>query len=383
MEDSTPNLQLLELKLTSFKSYAGEQLTFGPRLNGITGLNGVGKTNLLDAVYYLCMGKSHFNLNDIHLARHGSNFFRLEGTFRRAGKKEEIVAKVEPRRRKEMQRNGLAYERLSDHVGFAPVVFIAPDDTILVREGSEERRRLLDNTLSQIDPEYLQHLITYNKVLRQRNALLKQFGEQRRVDKALLATYDMQLLEPAEAIHRRRADFVERFNPIFLQYAHVLSGHQEEVSCHFESQQLETTLEALLRDAREKDLAVERTTVGPHKDDLIFCLGAHPIKRYGSQGQVKTFVLALKLAQYELLRQEVGYAPLLLLDDIFDKLDRTRVERLLQLLVDQAFGQMFVTDTHRARLEDILRQVDAQYSIFEVKQGQARRLNEEEKEDEA
>jgi len=365
------NIQLEKLILTNFKNYESESLDCSPRLNCIVGMNGMGKTNLLDAVYYLCMGKSHFKLVDGNVVRHKADFFRLEGHFRLAGRLEKIVAKVQPRRRKELERNGVAYQRLSDHVGLLPVVFIAPDDTYLIAEGSEARRQFLDNTLSQIEHRYLQELIRYNQVLKQRNALLKQFAERGHSDPALLEVYDRQLLEPADYIHRRRSEFLADFTPNLIETVRILSGAREEVACVYRSQLNDASLEQLLRDAREKDCYLERSTVGIHKDDLHFLLGDYPLKRFGSQGQLKSFVLALKLAQYELLRRHKELAPILLLDDIFDKLDRGRVEHLLGLLLSRQFGQVFITDTHEQRLENIIRQFDADYCKFKVSNGRA------------
>jgi DNA replication and repair protein RecF len=368
------DLYLEKLILTNFKNYESESLSCSPQLNCMVGMNGMGKTNLLDAVYYLCMGKSHFKLVDSNVMRHEAGFFRLEGHFILSGRNEKIVAKVQPRRRKELERNGVSYQRLSDHVGLLPVVFIAPDDTYLISEGSEARRQFLDNTLSQLDHRYLQELIRYNQVLKQRNALLKQFGESGRSQPDLLEVYDRQLLEPAGYIHRRRRDFLADFAPYLTETVHILSGAREEVSCAYRSRLDEAPLEKLLRDAREKDCLLERSTVGIHKDDLVFLLGEHPLKRFGSQGQLKSFVLALKLAQYELLRRHKEVAPILLLDDIFDKLDRSRVEQLLGLLLSRSFGQIFITDTHEQRLENIIRRFDANYRTFKVINGHAEEM---------
>ena len=363
------NLYLERLILTNFKNYESEHLSCSPQLNCIVGMNGMGKTNLLDAVYYLCMGRSHFKLVDSNVVRHEAGFFRLEGHFQVEGRAEKIVAKVQPRRKKELERNGVAYQRLSDHVGLLPVVFIAPDDTYLVSEGSEARRRFLDNTLSQLDHRYLQELIRYHQVLKQRNALLKQFGESGRVQPALLEVYDAQLLPPAEYIHQRRTAFLADFVPYLTETVSILSGAREAVSCAYRSRLSETPLASLLQEAREKDCLLERTTVGIHRDDLVFRLGDYPLKRFGSQGQLKSFVLALKLAQYELLRRHKERRPILLLDDIFDKLDRSRVEQLLGLLLERPFGQIFITDTHEQRLETIIRQLDAKYRTFKVVNG--------------
>lgn len=335
----------------------------------------MGKTNLLDAIYYLCMGKSYFNTPDSLMAKHGEAFFRLEGHFERNGKKERIVAKVIPRKKKELERNGLAYQRLSEHVGLLPVVMIAPDDTYLVREGSEARRSFLDNTLSQIDNAYLNQLITYNKLLKQRNALLKQFGEHGRYDRAMVEVYDQQMLAPAQAIHNARSAFMQGFQPLVQQAYAQISGEAESIDCTYRSKLTDTPFSALLAEAAEKDRILQRSTVGPHKDDLVFEIGGYPLKRFASQGQLKSFVLSLKLAQYQVLREEKKVPPLLLLDDIFDKLDGQRVTQLLRLLQQQAFGQAFITDTDETRLSAIIRETGQPFLKYRITQGQAEKTD--------
>ncbi len=365
-------MYLEKLILTNFKNYEYEKIDCRPTLNCFVGLNGMGKTNLLDAVYYLCMGKSHFNLVDSNVVRHGAGFFRLEGHFLDGATREKIVAKVQPRRRKALERNDIAYRKLSDHVGFIPVVFIAPDDTYLVREGSEARRSFLDNTLSQLDHDYLAALIQYNKVLKQRNATLKMMAETQRFQPTLIEVYDAQLLAPAALIHERRHAFVERFSPWLRETVSILSGEREAVDCQYDSKLNDEPFDQLLAEALEKDRLLERSTVGIHRDDLYFELNGHPLKRFGSQGQLKSFILALKLAQYKLLQQEKGTPPLLLLDDLFDKLDDSRVEQLLELLLQQEFGQIFITDTHEDRLVDIIRNFQQDYRKFTIENGKIR-----------
>ena len=339
------------------------------------GQNGMGKTNLLDAIYYLCMGKSYFNAPDSLIARHGEDFFRLEGRFEREGKKERIVAKVIPRKKKELERNDVPYQRLSEHVGLLPVVMIAPDDTYLVSEGSEARRSFLDNTLSQIDNAYLHQLITYNKLLKQRNALLKQFGEHGRYDRAMVEVYDQQMLAPAQAIHKARNAFMEGFQPLVQQAYAQISGEAESIDCTYRSKLTDTPFSTLLAEAAEKDRILQRSTVGPHKDDLVFEIERYPLKRFASQGQLKSFVLSLKLAQYQVLKEEKNVPPLLLLDDIFDKLDGQRVTQLLQLLQQQAFGQAFITDTDEARLSAIIQETGQPFLKYRIQQGRAEKID--------
>ncbi len=362
-------MHLKTLTLTNFKNYDLQTLAFSERLNCLTGRNGMGKTNVLDAIYYLCMCKSHFGINDRLVMQRGADFFRLEGDFVREEKKEKIVAKVIPRKRKEIERNGVVYKRLIDHIGLLPVVMAAPDDTVIAREGSEERRRFLDNTLSQSDPIYLRHLVAYNRLLSQRNALLKQFHAERRFDENLLQIFDEQMQEPAAFIVKARQQFLENFEPILKENYAAISEDQEGIACVYNSKLLTENFADLLHDAREKDRVLQRTTIGIHKDDLAFKIDAHALKVFASQGQLKSFILALKLAQYEFLRQHKGIAPLLLLDDIFDKLDRGRVRSLINLILEKNYGQTFITDTDENRLQDILSAAGSDFKIFSVDEG--------------
>ncbi len=364
-------MQLDRFILTNFKNYEYQAIDCAPGLTCFVGKNGMGKTNLLDAVYYLCMGKSHFNTPDSLLCYHGTDFFRLEGHFSRKDKAEKIVAKVMPRKKKELERNGMPYSRLSEHVGLLPVVMIAPDDTALATEGSETRRSFLDNTLSQIDNRYLQQLITYNKVLSQRNALLKQFGEQGGYNTELVEAYDRQLIIPGAAIHIARRNFLEGFRELLQELYRQISGGAESVDCLYNSKLLDSPFEKLLGQAAEKDRILQRTTVGIHKDDLDFSIEGYPLKRFASQGQLKSFVLALKLAQYRVLMQEKKVPPILLLDDIFDKLDSQRVSQLLALLLEGDYGQAFITDTDESRLEAIIHKFGHDFLKYEIESGAA------------
>lgn len=367
-----PNLLKLErFTLTHFKNYSHQQIECHPRWNCYVGKNGMGKTNLLDAIYYLAIGKDYGGLPDAYLTQHHAEFFRLDGLFLVQEKKERIVVKVIPRKKKEIEKNGIAYDRISEHLGLIPIVYICPDDTDIVKEGSEVRRKFLDNTLSQIDRKYLQYLITFNRLLKQRNALLKQFAEQQTFNSSLLRVYNLQMTEPAAYLHLVRKQFTGRFNEILRQVVTHLSSDHEAVSCVYQSDLHETALDKLLLDAEEKDRHLQRTTTGPHKDELQFHLEDKPLKRFASQGQLKTFVLALKLAQYELLRAEKNELPLLLLDDIFDKLDQTRVKNLLQYLQDHHFGQVFITDTHPERIVSILDDFQLDYQKYIIDNGTA------------
>ncbi len=360
-----------QLQLTNFKNYEQQSILCSPHVNCFVGLNGMGKTNLLDAVYYLCMTKSHTALNDNNIVRHGGDFFRLEALFQKDGKREKIVAKVIPRKKKVFERNEVPYPRLADHIGEYPVVIIAPNDTNIILEGSEVRRRFLDNTLSQLDPIYLRSLLTYNKILEQRNALLKQFAERRSFNQNLLEAYNVQLIEPAQLICDKRKIFIASFCAVLQEIYQFISMQRETIDCQYQSKLTESNFEQLLVETAEKDRALQRTTTGIHKDDLELKINGYPAKQFASQGQLKSLVLSLKLAQYEILRHEKKMQPLLLLDDIFDKLDKTRVSNLLKLLLEKSFGQIFITDTDEHRVTEIVQQLNTPYQKFYIENGNA------------
>lgn len=364
-------LYLESLALVNFRNYEQVRLACSARLNCFVGRNGMGKTNLLEAIYYLCMGKSHTNLNDQYLARHDADFFRLEGVFLANGEaREQIVVKMKARQRKEIARNGAPYPRLADHVGRYPVVIITPDDTLIATEGSEERRRLLDNTLCQIDNRYLTQLLQYNQLLKQRNALLKQW-EGRPVPAGLLEVYDLQMESPAQYIYERRQLFIADFGPRLAEAYSAISGGQEAAALEYRSALRQAGWAELMARQAEQDRALQRTTAGIHRDDLLFSLSGHPLKRMASQGQLKSYVLSLKLAQYQIIREQKGAAPILLLDDIFDKLDRGRVEQLLAYLLASAYGQIFISDTDPERVNRLLQPFGADKALYLIDQGTA------------
>jgi len=364
-------VHLSSLKLSNFKNYESQTFALSPRLNCFTGLNGMGKTNVLDAVYFLCLCKSHTSLNDKHLVRHGEAFFRLEGQFEIESGNTKIVTKYPLGQRKEIERDGVPFTRLTDYIGQFPVVMIAPDDVALVQDGSEERRRFLDATLSQISLGYLQNLLVYNALLKQRSALLKKFWEEKTFDAALLEGIDRQMPAPATAIYEQRWKFVQAFVPLFQEYYAAISGGREGVGAAFETDLAgSANLTDLFQKNLEKDRLLQRTTTGPHRDDLVLYMNEQPVKKFASQGQLKSCLLALRLAQYEVLRREKGFAPILLLDDIFDKLDEQRVRQLVCLLIGRDFGQIFITDTQRSRIEEVVASFTGDYKIFEIENGQ-------------
>ncbi|MBL7827809.1 MAG: DNA replication/repair protein RecF [Saprospiraceae bacterium] len=362
-------MHLAYLKLGNFKNYESQRFDFSEKLNCLTGLNGMGKTNVLDAVHLLCLCKSQSGLNDKQLIRHGESFYRAEGQFVSGKEKTKIVAKFQGGQTKQFETNGKPLERLSDHIGRIPLVAITPDDVTLVQEGSEERRRFMDQSLSQISSEYLQNLLIYNALLKQRNALLKTFAEQRRFDEVLLESIDRQMKTPAELLHGSRSRFVVDFKPYFSEYYAQISGGNETVDLSYRSDLESGALDVLLAENLEKDRLLQRTTSGTHRDDLLLFMDGLPLKKFASQGQLKSYLLALRLAQYDALRKEKGVAPILLLDDIFDKLDEHRVRSLVALLLKRDFGQVFITDTQRSRIEQVVSSFTGNFKLFEIENG--------------
>lgn len=350
-------MYIQSLKLTNFKNYASQSFEFAPRLNCITGPNGRGKTNALDAVYYLCLCKSHSGLSDRHLVRHGESFFRIEGLFEKDGTNSKVVAKFQLPTRKEMETNGVLYDRLSAHIGLFPAVMVAPGDISLVQDGSEERRRFLDTTLSQINPDYLRQLMVYTALLKNRNALLKKFAEERRFDSALLETIDMQMNLPAQRIFEQRAAFIAEFEPFFQKAYAAISGSKELPGIVYGSDLSERPLAEWMEANQEKDRVLQRTAAGVHRDDLTLLLDQYAAKKFGSQGQLKSFLLSLRLAQAAYMALQQSAEPILLLDDIFDKLDAGRVENLIYFLLHETSGQVFITDAQKTRLEPMLGEV--------------------------
>ena len=357
---------LSTLTLTNFKNYQFQEFDFCAGINGIAGLNGVGKTNILEAIYYLCMCKNNRNLTDRRLAHYGTGFFRLEGLFTVAEEQQNIVAKIMVGKMKLFECNGVVYEKLADHIGRLPVVMVVPDDTLLITEGSEERRRFLNNSLSQLDEVYLQDVLQYNRLLRQRNAALKAMAEQRRLQPDLLESYDSQLQAPAHRIFTRRQAFVQDLLPIFKEVYADMCSNTENVEITCRSDLIDNDLQQLLKVNQGRDFALQRTTKGIHKDELECTLNGHSLKRFGSQGQIKSFVFALKLAQYQLLRQGKNTTPILLLDDIFDKLDKYRVQKLAQRISTDTFGQVFITDTREERLREMIETLGVEWKILRL-----------------
>lgn len=350
-------MHLRKLQLFEFKNHTEGLFEFCPQINCITGRNGCGKTNVLDAIYYLSNTKSFFNGIDQQLIRHGSEFFSVHGWF--AGDTETEILVSFNKGKKTLKKNGKTLPRMIDHIGSIQAVFITPYDISLVLEGSEERRRFADYTLCQTDRTYLEALNFYRKIQEQRNAYLKKC-EGRFVDEDILESYDARLVPAAEKIHQTRAKFMQEFLPLFHEFFEFLTGEKEEPGVTYLSELSEHPFVDLLRQNRDRDRILMRTGSGIHKDDLEFTLNNFPLKKYGSQGQIKSFVIALKLAQYRYFLDKTDQKPLLLLDDIFEKIDAYRAGKLMELVARDYFGQIIITDTHPERVREHLDPVEAE-----------------------
>jgi len=361
---------LKQLSVLNFKNYTETSLDFLAHVNAFAGPNGAGKTNLLDAIHYLALCKSYFNPIDSQHIKKGEDWFMVQGEFDKDYASDTISCSLKKNQKKQFKKNKKDYPRLADHIGQFPLVMISPSDTSIVTEGSEERRKFMDNVISQTDNQYLDILIHYNKILLQRNTLLKQIREKGIFDVGLLEVLNLQLVEAGERIFSRRKQFMARFLPEFERYYAFLSTDAEQVALVYESPLMGQDFETLLRQSIDRDRALERTTQGIHKDDLLFTIhDGMVLKKFGSQGQQKSFLIALKLAQYSFLRTCKQYKPLLLLDDIFDKLDEYRTRKLMQLVSEDEFGQIFLTDTNGERIKQIFDEIEKPIRIFEVKGG--------------
>lgn len=352
--------------MVQFKNYPQKAFAFHERIVGISGNNGVGKTNLLDAIYYLCFTKSYFSKSDQQNVKTGAQGFRAEGSFLWDGKEQKVVCVVRESVKKEFSVNGENYEKFSAHIGKFPCVVIAPDDVQIITGGSEERRRFLDALISQLDPTYLQQLIEYNKILQQRNGFLKSYAEKKQTDLSLLDVYDEQILPAAGYIFEQRQVWLKSILPLVNNFYTRIAGTEEPLIPKYESQLMQCSYGILLKQYREKDLLLQRTLSGIHKDDIDLSLDGQPFKNLASQGQRKSLLFALKLAEYETLREAKGFAPILLLDDVFEKLDEHRMHNLLDWVCVQNQGQVFITDTHGERIREELNKLSVSYQLIEL-----------------
>lgn len=362
------NIVLNQLHLLNFKNYQDASFAFSEKINCLVGNNGVGKTNVLDAICYLSLTKSYFNSGDGQSINQGAQFLMLEGNFSKDESIDKITLGLKSGEKKVLKRNGKTYDRLADHIGSFPLVIVSPSDTDLILGGSDVRRKLIDSVISQSDKIYLDDLLAYNRALMQRNSLLKSFAHARYFDEDQLALYNDQLIGRGKLIFEKRKRFIEILQPILLEYYEAISGGAEQISLAYESALHQNSFEELLRESLLRDRAVQFTTQGIHRDDLMLSLLDYPLKKMGSQGQQKTFLIALKLAQFDFLKAQSGLVPLLLLDDIFDKLDEQRVTALIKLVNDHRFGQIFITDTHPERTRAIAKRINEEARIFTINQ---------------
>ncbi|MDR2040445.1 MAG: DNA replication/repair protein RecF [Bacteroidales bacterium] len=358
--------QLKHLSLINFKNYEQAEFEFCSKINCFVGNNGTGKTNVLDAIYYLSMTKSCFHTADTQNIRYENDFFVIQGEYDRKGTTENIYCGVKRGQKKVFRRNKKDYERLSEHIGLLPVVMVSPADNQLITGGSDERRRFMNEVISQYDHQYLLEMMNYNRALEQRNALLKKFAEDRYFDNDMLEIWNEQLMLTGNRIFEHRLNFCKVLIPVFQDYYENISGGNEKVELIYRSQLQDKDFASLLLESASKDRLLQYTTCGIHKDDLLLQMSGYPIKKSGSQGQQKTFLVSLKMAYSDFIRQHCKIAPILLLDDIFDKFDTSRVSHIVKLVADKKFGQIFITDTGREHIEDILKTTGSEYQLFEI-----------------
>jgi DNA replication and repair protein RecF len=361
-----PMVRLQQLSLVQFRNYVQKQLVFTDRIVGIVGPNGTGKTNILDAVYYLSFTKSYFNRPDAQNVNHAYEGMRVEGTYEINGMEVPITCILRETLKKEFYFDQEPYSKLSQHIGKIPCVMIAPDDVQIITGSSEERRKLMDSLLSQMHPNYLKHLIQYNKILVQRNSLLKNAAENGLLDPVLLETMNEQLIENGNIIYSYRQELIQQYLPAMLSLYQHIAGQKDEIDIHYQSQLYQDKFENLLNQSLSKDQVLQRTNVGIHKDDLIITIQGQPFKQEASQGQRKSLLFAIRLAEWNLIKENKGFSPILLMDDIFEKLDEQRMIQLLEWVSHHTDGQVFITDTHKERIAEILGKHLNSYQLIEL-----------------
>ena len=360
------SLFLKKISIINYKNILDKEYELDPKINCFVGDNGVGKTNILDAVYHLSMGKSYFNVKNDQLINRGKDYMLVDGVFELNNKNESIVFSLKIGEKKVLKRNGKPYKKFSNHIGLIPVVLISPYDNDLINEGSSERRKFIDSIISQNDKEYLINLIAYTRVIQNRNKLLKQYNRSVDFDLDTIKVYDDQIYKLSEPIFKARDKFIKEFTPLVLEKYKHISDDKEKISIEYKSDLINNNIENLIKDSFQKDVILQYTSVGLHKDDFIFNIDENRIKRFGSQGQQKSFLIALKLAQFDYLKNETGNSPILLMDDIFDKLDLMRVKRIVEIVNSTNFGQLFLSDTDKERIEKVLSSLNLSSKIFEV-----------------
>lgn len=359
-------MYLESLSLINYKSFDEASFELDEKINCFVGANGIGKTNVLDAVYHLAFAKSYFNPITKQNIRHGTDFFVIDGRLKQDGKTDKIVISAKKGAKRIVKKNGKEYERISDHIGYIPLVIISPTDRDLILEGSSTRRKFMDSVISLQNQKYLHHLIDYQKLLDQRNSLLKYFKSNNTYNGDALAVYDEQMAGLGEKIHEVRKAFVESLVPIFKKFYQQISQREEQMDIHYKSDLTDNDSHEVFKDSLQKDMQLLYTSAGIHKDDLVFQMDGFPVKKFGSQGQQKSFLTALKIAQFDFLKERAQKQPILLLDDIFDKLDESRVQQIVKMVDDGHFGQIFISDTHPERTREVVEKVHQSFKIFEL-----------------
>jgi DNA replication and repair protein RecF len=368
-------MYLETLRLINFKNYKNIEFNFNQEINCLVGENGVGKTNVLDAIYYLSLTKSFFNISDTQLILHNQSSFSILGDFQKNDRSLEVKCKAHLNNKKSFTINGKNYDKIKDHIGVLPVVLISPNDTDIIRGISENRRKFIDSVISQLDNVYLENLIHYNHALKQRNALLKQSEDISTIDLDLITTFDQILVRAGNIIHEIRKRFLARFIPILKRLYDDISDHKECIDVIYQSDLNENDFTELLNESRARDVLLRRTTKGIHKDDYRLVIDGYPIKQYASQGQQKSLIVSLKISQFEIFREDNGYKPILLMDDVFDKLDDQRIEKIMNLVAGHTFGQIFVTDARPERTLSIFESIQSDIFIYHIHNGIAEILS--------
>lgn len=362
-------MHLDSIRLIQYKNYEQAHVSFSPQVNCFLGDNGSGKTNLLDAIFYLSFTKSADQAQDLQCILHEADFFSIRGEFQLDSKKWVVLCAYQAGKKKQIKLDDKPYKRASEHIGKFPAVLIAPNDTDVIRGASEDRRKFFDAIISQVDQAYLNNLIAYNHALKQRNSLLKQFADQDRFDADLLEPFTRQLIDLGSKVHAVRKKFIGQFKPLLIEHYSVLSNEKEVIDIQYESD-FEEDIHQKFSSSLKKDLILKRTNKGTHKDEFVFLMDDKPVKKFGSQGQQKSYLIALKLANFDFLKNELGLKPILLLDDIFDKLDDHRIEKLMQMVASDAFGQIFVTDARPERSISIFEKIEQEHKFFQIKEGE-------------
>ena len=357
---------LKSITLTNYKSFSAKTVDFDPKINCFIGPNGIGKSNVLDAIYHLSFGKSYFNPISSQNIKHGEDFFAIKGSYKNESKEEVVIINFKKNDKKVIKRNNKKYEKFSDHIGFIPLVIISPSDRNLIAEGSDIRRKFIDSVISQSDKKYLENLINYNKILTQRNSLLKLIFKNKNFDKQTIQVYDSQLESIGEKIHMKRKMFLNDFIPVFKDKYKSISNNNEDVDIRYKTDLEFDKLSVLLQENIEKDMFLQYTSKGIHKDDLVFNINDYSVKKFGSQGQQKSLLIALKLAQFDFLKSQNKNNPILLLDDIFDKLDKNRVKQIINLVSANDFGQIFISDTDEERTMESIKEINNSNKIFKL-----------------